>query len=49
VLFFTPTESGVTTGVAAPMNSEMLASPLVTHTLPEPSTAIALELRGGMH
>ena len=40
VLFLTPVAIGVTTGVAAPMNTSTAVS-VVTQTLPEPSTAMA--------
>ncbi len=42
VLFLTPAASGVTTGVAAPMNSTTVLLPaLATQTSPEPSMATA--------
>jgi hypothetical protein len=45
VLFFTPTASGVTTGVAAPTNSLTTLEELFeTHTLPELSMAAAAGL-----
>ena len=47
VQLFTPTESGVTTGVAAPMSSvTLLPVALSVHTSPLPSTATAVESGG---